>query len=153
MAVSGRWPKNWKELCKYDPQPCWRESPPTQWCATDKDSQIPGSTGSYGLSGHWVLKLLPHFKPYLCKEPAGVDIGQLILKKLLKHTDYIFPCREIPWGMLSECEPELGQVAARFGRREKDISQQYLIPDSTKDLCKILHFPCYRVSVFVTGGG
>lgn len=45
---------------------------------------------------YWVLKLLPHFKPYLCKELAGVDIGQLILKKLFKHTDYIFPCREIP---------------------------------------------------------
>lgn len=55
--------------------------------------------------------------------------------------------------MLSECEPELGQVAARLSRREKDISQQYLIPDSAKDLCKILHFPGYRVSVFVTGGG
>lgn len=60
--------------------------------------RIPGSTGSYELlhPGHGVLKLLPHFKPYLCKELAGVEIGQLILKKLLKHTDYIFTCLEIP---------------------------------------------------------
>lgn len=39
--------------------------------------RIPGSTGSYEFldPDHGVLKLLPHFKHYLCKELASVDIG------------------------------------------------------------------------------
>lgn len=74
------------ELCEYNPQHRWRESPPTHRCPSDKDNQNTGSTGSYellepahaSLVMESFLELLSHFKPHLCKELASVDTGQLV---------------------------------------------------------------------------
>lgn len=75
-----------------------------------------------------------------------IDIGQLILMTQFRSLRMSSPVLRSPWGLLSECRLELGQLAARLNRREGKRSSGF--PHPLLGLCKSLCLPCLKVVLF-----